>query len=97
MATTSWGRNPNPGTAFNSTEPTIFSRPDRSSAILAFVDNFQYWQLLKPLVSTVLTVIFTFGSLASFSYLSAATGGDDGLALMNDRLRERDSSEKADI
>ena len=50
------------------------------------------WQLsvlavLKPLVSTVLTLIFTFGSLASFSYLSAATGGD-GLALMKDMLRK---------
>ena len=50
------------------------------------------WQLSvlavsKPLVSTVLTVIFTFGSLASFSYLSAAAGGD-GLALMKDMLRK---------
>ena len=50
------------------------------------------WQLsilavLKPLVSIVLTVIFTFGSLASFSYLSAAAGGA-GLALMKDMLRK---------
>ena len=88
-ATTSWGRNPKPGTAFNSTEPTISSRPDPSSAILAFVDNFQYWQFwsLWCLLSTVLTVIFTFGSLASFSYLSAAAGGA-GLALMKDMLRK---------
>ena len=52
-----------------------------------FCCQFSVLAVFKPLVSIVLTVIFTFGSLASFSYLSAAAGGA-GLALMKDMLRK---------
>ena len=70
---------------FNWTNNILQARPFPGHS--GFCWQFSVLAVFEPLVSTVLTVIFSFGSLASFSYLSAAAGGD-GLALMKDTLRK---------
>ena len=76
---------PRHGLQFHWSTNILQARPFLSHC--GFCWQFSILAVLKPLVSIVLTVIFTFGSLASFSYLSAAAGGA-GLALMKDMLRK---------